>query len=212
MENQNNNKVVIALLIVIIIILTTLCVLFATGTISLNSNDVNNNEINQDVNNENQGGETGNNTSTENNENLENEKLPGWVSYLLKQNIKNITVHRTFKGEGFDPSVGCLENKNITNENLTQILERMTKGELTKYLDAGGFGGPCLTNIVIEYNENEKLELFLYKYIITKDEKILSLLEKEEYIENNTYNSSIDNPNTLFAYDWDDSFVESLFK
>ena len=119
MENQNNNKVVIALLIVIIIILTTLCVLFATGTISFNSNKVNNNEINQDVNNENQGDETGNNTSTGNNENLENEKLPGWASYLLKQNIKNITVHRTSKGEGFDPSVGCLENKNITNENLT---------------------------------------------------------------------------------------------
>ena len=44
MENQKNNKGVIALLIVIIVILSTLCVLFAPGTISFNSNKVNDNE------------------------------------------------------------------------------------------------------------------------------------------------------------------------
>lgn len=46
MENQKNNKGVIALLIVIIVILSTLCILFATGTISFNSNKVNENETN----------------------------------------------------------------------------------------------------------------------------------------------------------------------
>lgn len=50
METQNNNKGVIALLIVIIIILATLCVLFATGTISFNSNKANNNDTNENVN------------------------------------------------------------------------------------------------------------------------------------------------------------------
>ena len=49
MENQKNNKGVIALLIVIIVILSALCVLFATGTISLKSNNVDNNETNQNV-------------------------------------------------------------------------------------------------------------------------------------------------------------------
>jgi len=49
-ENQNNNKGVIALLIVIIVILATLCVLFATGTISFNSNNINNKKIIQDNN------------------------------------------------------------------------------------------------------------------------------------------------------------------
>ena len=44
MENQKNNKGVIALLIVIIVILSALCVLFATGTISFNSNDIDNND------------------------------------------------------------------------------------------------------------------------------------------------------------------------
>ena len=50
MEKQNNNKGVIALLIVIIVILATCCVLFATGTISFNSNKVNNDELNENDN------------------------------------------------------------------------------------------------------------------------------------------------------------------
>ena len=50
MENQKNNKGEIALLIVIIVILSALCILFATGTISLKPNDVDNNELNQDTN------------------------------------------------------------------------------------------------------------------------------------------------------------------
>lgn len=55
MESQKNNKIVILLLVVIIVILSVLCVLFATGTISLksNDNDVDNNEINENVNEEN---------------------------------------------------------------------------------------------------------------------------------------------------------------
>lgn len=56
MEKENNNKGVIILLIVIIVILATLCILFATGTISFKSNEVNDvnksNEVNENVNNE----------------------------------------------------------------------------------------------------------------------------------------------------------------
>ena len=44
MENQNNNRGVITLLIVFIVILAVLCVLFATGTISLKSSTTNNNQ------------------------------------------------------------------------------------------------------------------------------------------------------------------------
>ena len=50
MENQKNNKGVITLLIVIIVILSALCVLFATGTISFNSNKVNDNDVNENIN------------------------------------------------------------------------------------------------------------------------------------------------------------------
>lgn len=42
MEQKNYNKVIIALLVVIIIILSVLCILFATGTISLKSKEITN--------------------------------------------------------------------------------------------------------------------------------------------------------------------------
>lgn len=53
-KSQKNTKVVIALLIIIIAILSALCILFATGTISLKSNDaeVNNPEQNANKNND----------------------------------------------------------------------------------------------------------------------------------------------------------------
>ena len=54
MESQKNNKGVIALLIVIIVILLVLCVLFATGTISFNSNNVDNNDIQENASGNNQ--------------------------------------------------------------------------------------------------------------------------------------------------------------
>lgn len=182
---EKKNKIIITILIIITIISLVLCILFATKTISFNTNKTNN---------------------------IEEEKLPKWATYLINQNIKNITVHRTYKGESFDPSIGCLETKQIEVYDLKQILEKMTKGKLTKYIENIGFGGPCLTDIIIEYNENNKLELVLYEYIITKDDKILSLLEKEEYTEKKSSNSSNEEPNTIFRYNWDTSFVETLFQ
>ena len=63
MENQKNNRGVIALLIVIIVILSVLCVLFATETISLKSNDVDNNDINENVTDNNQTNQKENTTT-----------------------------------------------------------------------------------------------------------------------------------------------------
>ena len=42
MEQKNYNKGIIALLVVIIVILAVLCILFATGTLSLKSKEVTN--------------------------------------------------------------------------------------------------------------------------------------------------------------------------
>lgn len=52
-NNKTNNKLVIILLVIIVTILSVLCILFATGTISLKSNDVDNNKPNDNVNNNN---------------------------------------------------------------------------------------------------------------------------------------------------------------
>jgi len=57
-EEQKSNKGIIVLLILIIIILTIICVLFATGTIDLKSNDIGTVETNQDVNGNNNKNET----------------------------------------------------------------------------------------------------------------------------------------------------------
>ena len=88
MENQKNNKRVLALLIVIIIILSALCVLFATGTISLKPNDVDNNELNQDTNENNNKNDLENdNSDINNNDNMESDVV---ADYKLesKTNVK----------------------------------------------------------------------------------------------------------------------------
>lgn len=78
MEKQNNNKGVIALLIVIIIILATLCVLFATGTISFNSKGVDNNKPNDNV--------TDNSNETNDNNSLSTIcSVDEWDSRYLKE-------------------------------------------------------------------------------------------------------------------------------
>ena len=66
MENQKNNKMVIVLLVVIIVILSVLCVLFATGTISFNTNKINNNNTNENANDNNQTDNTVNNNDNQN--------------------------------------------------------------------------------------------------------------------------------------------------
>ncbi len=72
MEKQNNNKGVIALLVVIIVILAVLCVLFATGTISLKSNTTGNN---QQTSENTQTNTEDNNTTSDNNSNESNDYI-----------------------------------------------------------------------------------------------------------------------------------------
>ena len=197
MENEKvkNNSGLIILLVLIILGLAGFIVY--DKVLSNKEEKVKNNEQAENITDE---------TKTE-----EGTKLTKWANYLIEQNITKITVHRTFK-DYLDPEVGCPEDKFITKDELKQILEKMTQGKLTKFLDAGGFGGPCLPSIVVEYNDDKKLELFLNKYIITEDKNIKSLLELEDYIENNKRNSAMEELNTLFEYEWDDSFIETLFE
>ena len=200
MEEKKNNTWLIVLLILVILGLVGYIVY---DKVLSNESKTKCTEVDEEKQNDNNNDETPEQTTS----------LPEWANYLLEQNITKITVKRGVTEGGLDPEVGCLEDKQITNEELKQVLEKMTKGKLTKHLDAGGFGGPCLTDIIIEYNNDKELELFLNKYIVTKDKKIKSLLELEDYVEDNVRNSTIDgDPNTLFEYEWDDSFIETLFE
>ena len=64
MEKQKNNKVVITLLVAIIVILSVLCILFATGTISLNTNKENDNNTNENITDNGQNNQEENNNDT----------------------------------------------------------------------------------------------------------------------------------------------------
>lgn len=141
--------------------------------------------------------------------NIEEEKLPEWAQYLLNQNISEIIVNNR-KFESFDPEVGCPETEKITKEQLRSVLEVMVKSQLSNYKNASGFGGPCMESIVIKYNNNQEFKFLLYKYIVTEDNQIKSLLEKERYTINNSLKGD-EIYDDMFAYEWDSSFLDTLF-
>lgn len=103
MEKQNNNKVVITLLIVIIIILAILCVLFATETISFNSNKENDNDINENVNDQ--------NNNEDNNE----------VTFTADEE-KGLELYKYFVGNGTGPFKW--ENNEVVNYD--EVILKMT--------------------------------------------------------------------------------------
>ena len=137
------------------------------------------------------------------------EKLPEWAEYLLKQNISSIVVNNrtcTIDDDGMHES-----SEQLTVDQLRKVLAEVTKTKLTKYKVVTGFGGPCLTNIKVKYNDSKEFELFLYKYIFVErtDSEIITLLEKENY----TYIEDTPNPEStqvMFEYDWDGKYLDTL--
>lgn len=79
MENQKNSKGLVVLLAVLVVILGALCVLFATGTISLNNKTTTNDDLN-----------TGNNTVIENNNTSDNTKQEATIKYFY--DVKDLKV------------------------------------------------------------------------------------------------------------------------
>ena len=122
---KNSNKVVIALLIVIIIILVTLCVLFATGTITFKSN-----MLNSDANNNNSQTSLETQKDTVNNISV--------LSELEAQNILKSIVPKCFE---YVHSLSPFCGKRNTDDYLSdgeyirwEASEFSSKDELTKYL------------------------------------------------------------------------------
>ena len=162
--------------------------------------------------------EKNNTINTENNkENLnEDDKLPEWVEYLLAQDLTSIVYKKGVleyneKAYGYD----CTPDKNLSKEQLKEILKKMTSSTLVKD-DVRGFGGPCDIGIYIKYvdkNDNTEKEFKIYtsNIIVVKgnDEKTISLIEKEKYIEKEAID---ENPNWVFMYDWDTTYVDEVIK
>ena len=190
MENEKRKNLIIVLLVIIILLLATLLVLLLTGKVNYKGNTNNNEPINNVV---------------DNNQN-DISALPKWANYLLEQNITDIEIHNR-KLTRFDPEVGCDVPEKISKEQLKNILQKMGESQLIKYKQAAGFGGPCLKQIVIKY-DNQQLELLSYKFIITKDTNINSLLENDNYKEENM---NAETGDIIFAYNWDTSYIDTLF-
>ena len=197
MENQKNNKGVIALLIVIIVILSVLCVLFATGTISFNSNDVDNNNVNENINNNNV-------------ENDDEENETNWVDYLLSRHILDAKLSRV-RSKDLGDAEDFSKTETITMDEVKEILSNFKTSKLTKTWSQGS-GGPDKDHLTIAYeNNDQKYEFEIYYGTIAVDElddEFKNILEQNKYDEKNTeykdmegsfYFYSIDNYNeTIF--------------
>ncbi len=198
MEKEKSYKGLIVVLFVLVVVLGALCLLFATGTISLKGDEpqvpVENNA---------------NNNETSNVSQTEEDSLPEWAEYLLTHNISQIAVYNRNVPKTFEPGDSCPDPEYLTNGQFKSVLKEMVKFKLSKYVDASGFGGVCMKRIIVTYDGTKKFELLLNKYIITDDSKIESLLEKENYTENSSMKGKETNKD-MFAYEWDESYLDNL--
>lgn len=192
MENQKNNSGLIALVIVLFLLVLGLGGYIVYDKV-LSNKETPTNDITNDV--------TSENTTVE-------EKLPEWAEYLLKQNITEIKVYNR-NLESFEAGKDCPEPETITKEQFSSIIKVMVKSNLTNYKNASGFGGPCMKDLIVKYNDDQEFKLLLYKFIITKDNNITSSLAKEKYTEN-TIMQGDDKYEDMYAYEWDTSYLDTL--
>ena len=138
----------------------------------------------------------------------ETSTLPKWAEYLLSQEITSITIsNRTC---AVDEDGQHESSEIITKDTLEKIISKMTESKLIKYY-YDGFGGPCLTNIVVKYDDQE-LTLFLFQYIKTSDEKIKKYLEESTYEIKKAYPEQASDSDYMFMYDWDKTYIDELLK
>ena len=163
MENQRNNKGVIALLIVIIVMLATLCILFATGTISFNSGDVNNENITSDE------------TTNENNDsNSQKNNYDAWMNYILEQNITSVKISSTIVAES--PNDYYQDERNLTTTQLKEIFNKLMNYKLVKYYHQG-LGSGAGDSITISYSkngDNYSVDIFNGIILINEDKDLLN--------------------------------------
>ena len=151
MENQKNNKGVIALLIVIIVILLTLCILFATGTITFNSNKEIDNELNENV-----------DDNDQNNEDND-------VITLTADEKSGLELYKFFVGDGTGPFKW--ENNEVVNYDA--VISKMTNSYMKSFENNdNGFSIPFKENGVWKSNGGwgtDKESTFKNIKVISKD-------------------------------------------
>ena len=125
MEQEKNNKGVIVLLIVLVVILAVLCVLFATGTISFNSNSVNNG-------NDQSNGSVSENNNTATDNTIDNSQVSSsWTSYLLSRHILEAKVTRV-RSKDLGDAEDYNKTVTITMDDVKTILSSLENKKLLK--------------------------------------------------------------------------------
>ncbi|MBQ2872889.1 MAG: hypothetical protein IJE89_02700 [Bacilli bacterium] len=200
MENQKNNKGVIALLIVIIVILSVLCVLFATGTITLKSNDVDNSGTNENINDNNQ-------TNEENND---EEKESNWVDYLLSRHILDAKVSR-IRSKDLGDTEDFSKTETITMDEVNEILSNFKNSKLTKTWSQGR-GGPDKDHLTIAYENNDQkyeFEIYYGTIVVDKlDDELKNILEQNKYDEKNAEYKNMEGSFYFYSID---NYNETIF-
>ena len=174
-ENQkDNNGIIIVLLTIIIIILIALCILFATGTISLKSKTVNNDTSNSG----NSGTEiinNGNNDSATNN--IETTILTNAEAAEIVKNLYNDAVRYIYN----QATAYCGEGSNGSDG----------------YITIDGFGYAKSAN----FSNLEELEDYLKKYM-TKELLSSTNYKKSVTINGKTITSYIERDGALYCNGW----------
>ena len=209
MEQQNNNKSLIAVLIVIIVILTILCILFATNTISFNSNSVDNG-------NNQSNGSVIENSNTSNDNTTDNSQVSSsWTSYLLSRHILEAKVTRV-RSKDLGDAEDYNKTVTITMDDVKEILSKLKNIKLSKTWSEGR-GGPDKDHLTIAYeNNNQKYEFEIYYGTIAVDkldDEFKAILENSKYEEKNTeYKNS---QGAFYFYgisDYTDTIFDKFFK
>lgn len=206
MEKEKNNRGVIILLTVIIIILVVLCILFATDTISFNSNTVNNNT--QSNSNINEAKNTNENSS--NSQNNENQTGSSWVNYLLSRHILDAKITRV-RSKDLGDSEEINKTITLTMDDVKEILSKLENNKLSKTWSEGR-GGPERDHLIISYENNDKkyeFEIYYGDISINKlDDEFKSILEVNKYEEKNTEYKNIQG--AYYFYDIE-NYTETIF-
>ena len=131
MEQSNNKNIIIVLLGVIIVILGSLCVLFATGVLSINKED---DKLKEEI-----------------------SALPEWGKYVLNKKLTKI-VYINPTDEVPDDDYDKCPRTTISKEDLTKIFKEMANNKLIKTDGGIGFIGSCYPGLEIEY-DNKKINI-----------------------------------------------------
>ena len=166
MENQKNNKEVIALLIVIIVILSSLCFLFATGTVSFNSNKANDDKLNENINDNNNN--TKNENINDNNNNTKNENINGDNNNTKNENIND--NNNNTKNENINDN-----NNNMKNESNKKIdIEILSLDKVTITEDGPNHNMSVSGTMRLSFEQDEFIAVVLSGFCIgTNGEKYM---------------------------------------